>query len=728
MATMSVPVDQLKAAHRVLAEYRYELRPVERGYANRTLYINLDDNTIQEKPVTQQMKDLFTGGRGFALWLLWNAVKDDTKWDDPENELVIANGPINGITAYPGAGKSTVVFISPLTGQVVDSNVGGYFGPYLKFSGFDALEIQGKAKEDVIIFIDGDTGKVTIETAPLEALDTYELKEQLAEMYKGDSKRGKLAISTITAGPAADHSRYGVLNFSWYDVRRKEMRVKQAARGGAGRVFRDKRIKGIVVRFSSLRGDNNHAAKPELIRKAGTRITREIALLDDKQNQMRKVGTPYLVEIMDHFDLLPVHNYKFGSHPDTPKIDSTVWKKLFTQGMPDGCWAGCQLSCSHGVDHFHLRTGPFKGKAVLVDGPEYENAAGFGANIGTFDPLWVLELNFYCDTYGVDTISFANTVAFCMECWENGILNAERTGGLDLSWGNGEAAVELLHQMARGEGFGVLVGQGTKFLVDYFVEHYGADRQFLEDIAMHNKGMEISEYVTKESLAQQGGYGMTLKGGQHDEAWLIFMDQVNKQLPTFEDKAEALHWFPMWRTWFSLHGMCKLPWNDIIPEGNDQTDEPHKVPEHLENYTWLYEGITGQKVTVDDLIRQSEKVYNFQRVFAIRLGYGTREYDYVPYRAMGPVTEEEYESRQERYDQQLRELGHDVDSMTTAEKVAALRKHRYEQYEKLMDAVYERRGWDKHGIPTVEKLKELGLDLPEVIAVVEKARQRYAQQ
>ncbi len=728
MATMSVPVEELKAAHRVLAEYRYALRPVERGYANRTLYINLDDNTIQEKPVTQQMKDLFTGGRGFALWLLWNAVKDTTQWDDPENELVIANGPINGITAYPGAGKSTVVFISPLTGQVVDSNVGGYFGPYLKFSGFDALEIQGKAKEDVIIFIDGDTGKVTIETAPLEALDTYELKEQLAEMYKGDSKRGKLAISTITAGPAAEHSRYGVLNFSWYDVRRKEMRVKQAARGGAGRVFRDKRIKGIVVRFSSLRGDNNHAAKPELIRKAGTRITREIALLDDKQNQMRKVGTPYLVEIMDHFDLLPVHNYKFGSHPDTPKIDSTVWKKLFTQGMPDGCWAGCQLSCSHGVDHFHLRTGPFKGQAVLVDGPEYENAAGFGANIGTFDPLWVLELNFYCDTYGVDTISFANTVAFCMECWEKGILNAERTGGLDLSWGNGEAAVELLHQMARGEGFGVLVGQGTKYLVDYFAEHYGADRQFLEDIAMHNKGMEISEYVTKESLAQQGGYGMTLKGGQHDEAWLIFMDQVNKQLPTFEDKAEALHWFPMWRTWFSLHGMCKLPWNDIIPEGNDQTEEPHKIPEHLENYTWLYEGITGKKVTVDDLIHQSEKVYNFQRVFAIRLGYGTREYDYVPYRAMGPVTEEEYESRQERYDQQLRELGHEVEHMTTAEKVAALRQHRYAQYEQLMDAVYARRGWDKHGIPTVEKLKALGLDLPEVIEVVEKARQRYAGQ
>lgn len=131
----------------ILAEYHYELRPVERGYANRTIYINLNDNTIREKPVTQQMKDLFTGGRGFALKLLWDAVTPQTKWNDPENELVIANGPICGITAYPGSGKATVVTLSPLTENVIDSNVGGYFAPFLKFSGFDALEIQAKPKK-----------------------------------------------------------------------------------------------------------------------------------------------------------------------------------------------------------------------------------------------------------------------------------------------------------------------------------------------------------------------------------------------------------------------------------------------------------------------------------------------------------------------------------------------------------------------------------------------------
>ena len=153
---------------------------------------------------------------------------------------------------------------------------------------------------------------------------------------------------------------------------------------------------------------------------------------------------------------------------------------------------------------------------------------------------------------------------------------------------------------------------------------------------MENKGMEYSEYMTKESLAQQGGYGMTNKGAQHDEAWLIFMDMVNNQIPTFEDKAEALHYFPMWRTWFGLNGLCKLPWNDIEPADNALTDEPAKVPEHVANYVALFSGITGQEVTKEDLIFMSERVYNFQRVFNLRMGFGTREHDAIPYRSAGP--------------------------------------------------------------------------------------------
>ena len=721
--TLPETLEKMKTAHRLLGEYTYELKPVERGYANRTLYINLNDITFVEKPVTQQMKDIFTGGRGFALKLLWDAVTPESKWDSPENELVIANGPICGITAYPGSGKSTIVTLGPLTDNVIDSNVGGYFAPFLKFSGFDALEIQGKAAEDVIIFIDGDTGKVTVETAPLEDIDSHLLGSYLTDMYSDGDEKSKRGISVLSAGQAAEHIRFALINSTWYDVRRKEIRLKQAGRGGTGRVFRDKKIKGIVVKFSNMRGDLNGVADMALIRKAGARINKEITDLDDVQNNMRKVGTANIVEIMDHFNLLPVHNFRFGSHPDTHKIDSKVWIEKFTQGVPDGCWLGCTMSCSHGVDHFSLQTGPYAGSNVLVDGPEYENAAGLGANIGNFDAQKVLELNFYCDTYGVDSISFANAVAFAMECYEEGYITKEHTGGLELNFGNGTAALELLHQMARGEDFGVLVGQGVRFMKKYFVEEFGADAAFLHDIGMEIKGMEISEYGTKESLAQQGGFGLATKGPQHDEAWLIFMDQVLNLLPSFEDKAEALHYFPMWRTWFSLHGLCKLPWNDISPENNKETAEPAKVEEHVENYTWIHEGVTGVPTTTQTLLDQSERVYNFQKIFSIRMGRVGREHDYPPYRAMGPVTVVEYESRQDLYDEHLLKFVEvDPAGLSTDEKMKHLRDYRAAQYELLLDAVYKRRGWDGNSVPTPEKLKELGIDLPEVLEVVDWAK------
>ncbi|MCG2785647.1 MAG: aldehyde:ferredoxin oxidoreductase [Anaerolineae bacterium] len=712
------------AERAVLAQYDYQLRPVERGYAGRTLYINLSENSIREKPVSQQMKDLFTGGRGFALKLLWDAVTPQTKWNDPQNELVIANGPICGITAYPGSGKSTIVTLSPLTENVIDSNVGGYFAPFLKFSGFDALEIQGKAEDDVIIYIDGDSGHVTVARNSLENVDAHEISNVLTERFGGDEK-GKRGIAVLASGQAAEHTRIALISSSWYDVRRKEARLKQAGRGGPGRVFRDKKIKAIVVRYTDMGGDKNGVADMPLIRKAGQRINKEIADFDDKQNQMRKVGTANIVEIMDHFDLLPVHNFRYGSHPDTHNIDSKVWKEAFTQGLPDGCWLGCTMSCSHGVDQFPLKTGPYAGQCVLVDGPEYENAAGLGSNIGNFDAQKVLELNFYCDTYGVDSISFANCVAFAMECYEEGILNKEITGGLELNFGNGAAALELIHQMARGEGFGVTVGQGVRYMKELFVREYGADPKFIHDIGMEIKGMEISEYLTKESLAQQGGFGLATKGPQHDEAWLIFMDQVHNLLPTFKDKAEALHYFPMWRTWFSLHGLCKLPWNDISPENNKQTKEPAKVEEHVENYTWIHQGVTGIPTTTETLLAQSERVYNFQKVFSMRMGRVGRVHDYPPYRAMGPVTKVEYESRQERYDEQLTRLvGIDPSGMSSEEKMKALREYRENQYEQLMDAVYTRRGWDKNSVPTPEKLKALGMDLPELLEVVEWAKKQ----
>jgi aldehyde:ferredoxin oxidoreductase len=711
-------IKSIKDQHKLLTEWNYIWTPLNKGYTDKILYINVGTAEIREKDVPPVMKEKFIGGKGYGLRLLWDATKPETLWDDPENEIIISSGPIGGITQYSGTGKSLVVSISPQTNSVMDSNVGGFFGPFLKFSGFDAIEIQGKSEKDVIIFIDGINHKVEIFEAPAEATDSHLLGEQLTDMFAGNDNEKK-NIGVVSTGSAAGHSLIGMLNFSFYDSKRKKVRLKQAGRGGIGSVFRNKKIKAIVCKIPGVKGNLNNVVDLEAIMERGKRFNREIRELDARQCQMREVGTAHLMEVMNDHDLLPVMNYKYGSHPESYKIDSSVWKKNFTQNIPDGCWIGCNMSCSKGIDDFILKTGPYKGQKVIVDGPEYENAAGLGSNCGIFDPDYIIETNFYCDTYGICTITWSTLTAFVMECFQNGILNMERTGGLDLNFGNAASALEMLHQLARGEGFGKIAGTGVRRMKELFSNNGWGDPAFLNDIGMENKGLEYSQYMSKESLAQQGGFALTNKGPQHDEAWLIFMDMVNNQIPTFENKAEALHYFPMFRTWFGLVGLCKLPWNDVEPENNAHTDEPAKVPEHVDNYVTIYKAVTGREFDKKRLVEDSERVYNFQRVFNLRRGFGTRIHDRQPYRAAGPVTVEEYESRSERYDKQLKEkVGIDPSGKTTIEKMKVLREYRESQYESLIDAVYKRRGWNKNGVPTIEFLKKIGMDFSEVIDVV----------
>jgi aldehyde:ferredoxin oxidoreductase len=690
----------------------YDRPAIEKGYTDQTLYVNISDSEITIKPVDAKTKETFIGGKGYDLWLLWNAVQPKTKWNDPENEICIAAGPLGGTPTYPGSGKSIVTTLSPTTATVIDSNVGGYFGPYLKFSGFDALEIQGKTAKDAVIFIDGIDQKIKIfETTGLPN-NAYQLSAMLTEHFAAGKPR---SISVVSAGPGAKNTLIGCLNFTWYDVKRERARYKQAGRGGIGTVFADKGIKALVVRWDTVTADTNNPADKAALKNVAKLHSREIVELDPKQNEMARIGTTHLVTIMNDHDLLPTHNFRYGQHREASNIGQQIYRRLFDPGF-DGCWMGCTVACSHGVKDFVPLTGPYKGKKVFVDGPEYETVAGCGSNLGIFDPHTVVEINFYCDAYGLDTISVGTAIAFAMECFELGLITETHTGALSLNFGNRLSALELVHQMAKGEGFGQIVGQGVRKMKEIFAKDFGADPKIMRDIGMEAKGLEFSEYMTKESLAQQGGYGLALKGPQHDEAWLIFLDMVHNFMPTFEQKAEALHWFPMFRTWFGLCGLCKLPWNDIIPEDNKDTPEPAKVMKHVQWYADYFSAVTGRKATPDDLIEMSEKVYNFQRIFNLRMGFGRREQDAIPYRAVGPVTEDEYVSREERYDNQLAQIHKvDINGKSTAEKIAILRNFREQQYEKLKDAVYKRRGWTSDGIPSLDTVKRLGIDFEEVL-------------
>ena len=240
-------ISEMKGKHRILAEYPFQIAILERGYANRYLRVDLSKKEVSINPVTEQMKELWVGGKGFDLWLTFKEINPQTKWDSPENPICFSPGPLGGTTSFPGSGKTLVTAVSPLTNIMIDSNVGGYFGPYLKFAGFDALLVTGKAEEDVVVVIDAAKGSITIETAPEEHLDSHILAEELTAMY-ADDELDKRNVAVVSSGSAAAYSRFGMLNFSFWDWRRAVTRFKQAGRGGIGMVFRDKGLKAIVAK------------------------------------------------------------------------------------------------------------------------------------------------------------------------------------------------------------------------------------------------------------------------------------------------------------------------------------------------------------------------------------------------------------------------------------------------------------------------------------------------
>jgi len=237
----------MKAAHRVLAEFEFEPKELNRGYADRWLRVDIGSAEVTVHPVTQEMKDLWIGGKGLDLWLTFQEIDEKSTWESACNPICFSSGPLGGTTSYPGSGKTLVTAISPMTDSMIDCNVGGYFGPYLKFAGFDALMVTGKAAEEVIVYIDAVNHKVTIEAAPEESVDSHVLAEELTEMYS-DDRLDRRNVAVVSAGRAAQSTRMGVLNFSFYDWRRRVPRLKQAGRGGVGTVFRDKSLKALVIK------------------------------------------------------------------------------------------------------------------------------------------------------------------------------------------------------------------------------------------------------------------------------------------------------------------------------------------------------------------------------------------------------------------------------------------------------------------------------------------------
>jgi aldehyde:ferredoxin oxidoreductase len=314
-------------------------------------------------------------------------------------------------------------------------------------------------------------------------------------------------------------------------------------------------------------------------------------------------------------------------------------------------------------------------------------------------------------------MSMGVTASFLMECVQRGYLSEEDIG-YELTWGNIENVNRLLHETALGRGFGKVCSQGVLRAKAWVAQHYSAKNgrpidqimAELDKFAMEVKGLEFSMYITKESLAQQGGYGFALKGPQHDEAWLIFIDQVHKELPTFEAKAQALKWFPLIRTWFNAVGLCKLPWIDVRHPDAAKTENPAQNEPTLSYYVEYLNATVGSDKNLQDILDDSERLYLLQKMINLRNGKGTRSADRIPLRAMGPAFFNEYEARAEYYDAWLKSQndGHAIPDNPRARHRLII-DIRQKSYERLCDAVYREKGYTPDGIPLAETLEKLGV-------------------
>jgi aldehyde:ferredoxin oxidoreductase len=723
---------------KIIESLSYKPGQIKGGYTDRILRVDLGTNAISLIKLPPDFKEKYVGGRGYALKLIWDGTSGDTRYDSPENILVMASGPLGNEPRFPGSGKFIVGTISPLTDTFIDSNIGGHFAPILKICGFDALAISGISHKDVVLIIDADRGVIQIAEAPVVDVKTDQGALSYGEALLKEFNKGVLDenIAAVTNGIGAANTRFGIINSLFYDRRRKRIRSKQAGRGGTGTVMRYKGMRAVIVRSSLPRLGANNPVDDKGVKQAGASLKRVISQADPQQLRLSSWGTPVLVEYMDKYHILPVKNYQYGRHPDAKAIFADVFlKRYLAKKIPDGCYKGCNLACAKGAENVTLKHGPHAGRQVGIDGPEYETA-GAVACMGIFDPHFIMEYNWYCDEYGLDTISMGVTASFLMECVQRDYLSKEDIG-YELVWGNIESADRLVHETALAKGFGKICAQGVHRAKAWVAEQYisktgkALDEVMseLDKFSMETKGLEFSMYITKESLAQQGGYGFALKGPQHDEAWLIFIDQVYKELPTFEAKAKALKWFPLIRTWFNAVGLCKLPWIDVRHPEAAKTDNPAQNLPTLAYFVQYLNATVGCNKSLQDVLDDSERLYLLQKLINLSHGKGTRVSDRIPLRAMGPAFFNEYQARADYYDEWLADQVGEKEVPDNPEArhllVTTLRE---DAYERLCDAVYQQKGYTHDAIPlpeTLEKfdlLDEQAIDLLRAFGLLERER------
>ena len=568
------------------------------GYAGRIAFVDLSRKKVTcEAPAEEMIKE-YLGGVGFITRLLYDLVPPGADPLGPENVLIFANGPVNG-TLVPSSNRWMVGAKSPATGIIVSGNAGGIWGAELKWAGFDALVITGRSDQPCHLLV--TDGKIRILPAgDLWGKDTWETEALLQGRY-GDPNLRVACIGVAGENMVPLTCVMGE-------------KVHAGGRGGAGAVMGSKNLKAIAVRGHQ----GVQIADPETLLEESKRL---IGMLMGEYHyaRYRNIGSPKGTTLYQNIGGVGAYNWQYGVFDKFETIEGDNFRSKYSVGSSAcGC---CPLPCWR---KYLVREGRFKGE--WTEAIENSTVQCFGTRVGNPDPEVILVAHNQCDRHSLDEISVGVSIAFAMECYQKGIITAKDTGGMELTWGNGEVILRLIEMIAHNEGIGRILGQGVKRMA----EQFGQDS---DRFAYHVKGLEIS---TVDPRAYQGwalGYAVASRGADHMRAYASWeFGDIPEETRAEAGLPETL------ADRFSVEGKGRgVAYSENIRSVADCLQMCKTVTRQklglTKNQIVILKAVTGREWSKEELYRVGERKVNLERLFNLREGLKPAD-DTLPWRAL----------------------------------------------------------------------------------------------
>ena len=594
------------------------------GYFKNYLHVDLSGSTCEFKALSDDFLEQYIGGRGFGAKLVWDNLAAHGFSVDPlgsENMLAIAPGPLTG-TYLPSSGKCSFVTVSPATRGYGDSSTGGTFGIELRQSGIDCLTITGKAPGLSVLFV--DDGEASI--IPIPELKGKTCLETEG-MIKNALKTHEVTIAAIGVG-GENLVKFACVNNDW---------SRNAGRTGIGAVMGSKNLKAIVVRGS------HDLPVHDLKGLMGEAEEAYAYMRGHKYFEMwQREGLMNVMEYANSVGILPTYNFKDANFSRIKNINGDTMVNKYKIG--DSACFGCSMCCGNVC---LVKQGKFIG--TVTEGPEYESCAMLGSNLGVDNFEAVLAANQMCDELGIDTISTGNLIGAVIEGYEKGIITLSDLDGKPITWGDEEAVLSLIRKIACREGIGDVLAGGSLNVIETWPE--------MDKIVLHVKGLEQSAYDSRAGASMALAYATSDIGAHHTRAWTIAKEIEQGENWSDEEKVDLVIYHQTLRPLFDMLGVCRLPWIEL---GLNE--------KHYENFYYF---VTGNKASLEELLKKSGNIYNITRCINTKMGMSRKD-DTMPYKVKSCP----------------------IQTGASAGKVIDEKA-----FEGLLDIYYRKRGWDNNGIP-----------------------------